>query len=179
MLFITVLAIGGIAAEPAAPGTNPPNIHGETLNGNSIDLPQAAAGKVTVLILGFSKQGGQQTGIWEKHLSQDFSGDAHFTSYTVAVLEDAPALFRKMIKAGIRSGTPTPKRDYVITTESGEASLKRFLGVSDNNIPYLLLLDGTGRVCWSGQGTFEEHQYEALRTAIKDREAEAKPLQRQ
>jgi hypothetical protein len=143
------------------------------VNGNPIELPEAAASKIVVLILGFSKQGGQQTGLWHAHLSQDFANDPHFTSYAIAVLEGDPSLLRGMIKAGIRNGTPVPRRDHMVTTVSGEAAWKKFAGVSDSNIPYLVLLDGAGHVRWSGHGVFEQRQYEGLKVAVKELESEA------
>ena len=138
---------------------------------NRSNCPRPLAGKITVLILGFSKQGGQRTGPWQEHLSQDFANDRHFTSYTIAVLEDVPALFRGMIKSGIRSGTPAAKRDHMVTTVSGESALKKFAAVSDSSVPYLVLLDGSGHARWSGHGQFEQQQYDELRVAVKNLEA--------
>jgi len=135
-----------------------------------INLPEAAAGKLTILVLGFSRQGGQKTGLWAKHLSADFATDPLFTSYTVAMLEDAPAMLRGMIRSGIRSGTPVSERDHVVTTASGEAAWKEFLHAAQKDIPYLVLLDSGGKVRWTGHGAFEQQQYEALRIAVKTEE---------
>jgi hypothetical protein len=174
LLLYGVLAAGITTHQTSGPGSDPPKIRGETVNGKPIELPEAATGKTTVLILGFSKQGGQQTGVWQDHLSQDFATDPYFTSYTIAMLEGVPTLFRGMIKSGIRSGTPAPKRDHVVTTVSGEAAWKKFAGVSDSSVPYLVLLDGAGHVRWSGHGLFDQRQYDVLRSAVKNVEAEAK-----
>jgi hypothetical protein len=170
ILLYAVLAFQVSAPQPSAIGSEPPRIRGETLNGKPINLPEATAGKLTVLVLGFNKQGGQQTGVWAKHLSQDFGTDPSFTSYTVAVLEDAPALLRGMIKSGIRSGTPGSERDHVVTTVSGEAAWKKFLRVKQKDVPYLVLLDSDGKVRWTGHGPFEQGQYETLKAAVRAEE---------
>jgi hypothetical protein len=172
ILLSTVLAVGLATSQMTAIRSNPPKIHGETANGRSLELPDAAVGKVTLLILGFSKAGGQQTGVWQQHVSGELGHDPHFTIYTIAVLESVPSLFRGMVKSGIRSGTPKAERDHMVTTVSGEAAWKQFAGVSDDRVPYLVLLDGTGHVRWTGHGLFEERQDAALRAAVRDLEAE-------
>jgi hypothetical protein len=170
ILLCTVLAPQVSTPQSPALGSEAPKIHGETLNGKPINLPEAAAGKLTILVLGFSRQGGQKTGLWAKHLSADFATDPLFTSYTVAMLEDAPAMLRGMIRSGIRSGTPVSERDHVVTTASGEAAWKEFLHAAQKDVPYLVLLDSGGKVRWTGHGAFEQQQYEALRTAVKTEE---------
>jgi hypothetical protein len=94
------------------------------------------------------------------------------------VLEGVPSLLRGMIKAGIRNGMPVASRDHMLTTVSSEAAWKKFAGVSDSKVPYLVLLDGTGHVRWSGHGVFEQRQYDGLKLALKDTEAEAKGSQK-
>jgi hypothetical protein len=177
LVLCAALPAGLEWAEAPAFESDPPKIHGETVNGRPIELPEAAAGKIALLLLGFSKQGGEQTGVWEDHVSKDFADDPRFTVYTIAVLEGVPALFRGMVKSGIRSGTPAPKRDRMVTTVSGEAALKKFAGVSDSKIPYLVLLDASGHVRWRGHGPFEQGQYGALKAVVKHMEAEAKGSQ--
>ena len=169
-------AFAAALAIPQTPplGTVSPRILGETANGTPIELPDAAAGKVTLLILGFSKQGGQQTGAWADRVSQDLASDPHFTRYTIAVLEGVPTLLRGMVKSGIEKGTPPAKRDHMVTTVSGQAAWKKYAGVTDTKVPYLVLLDGGGHLRWRGHGLFEQQQYEALRAAVKNLEADGK-----
>jgi hypothetical protein len=60
ILLCAALTISPAISQTPGLGSNPPNIHGETLNGEPIELPEAAAGKIAVLILGFSKQGARR-----------------------------------------------------------------------------------------------------------------------
>ena len=162
------VGVAGVTLAQAAPaGSAAPKIRGETVNGKSIELPDAAAGKVTLLILGFSKKAGQETGAWREHVLKDFAGDARFATYSVAVLEDAPAFVRPMIRSGIRSGTPEALRDHMVTTASGEAEWMKVLGASDKDVPYLVLLDPAGHFEWSGSGVFKEQEYAQLKGEVK------------
>lgn len=167
---VLVGSAGVVLGQAAPADSTAPKIHGETVNGKPIELPDAAAGKVTLLILGFSKKAGQGTGAWRERVIKDFGSDAQFTTYTVAVLEDAPAFVRPMIRSGIKSGTPEALRDHMVTTASGEAEWKKFLGASDTAVPYLALLDGEGRLKWSSSGVFNEQEYEQLVSEVKQAE---------
>lgn len=160
-ILLSVFIAAGLAQSQT------PKIHGETANGKPIELPDAAADKVTLLILGFSKVAGPRAGVWEQHVSDEFGHDPHLAVYSVAMLESVPRLLRGTVKSGIESGTPKAKRDRMVTTFSGEAAWKQFTGAADDKVPYLVLLDGAGKTCWSGHGLFDEKQYEALRTVLK------------
>ena len=56
----------------ATPGSEPPKLRGETLDGKAIVLPDAAAGRVALLVIGASKKGGDRTAPWREHFVADF-----------------------------------------------------------------------------------------------------------
>lgn len=145
-----------------------PGIHGETANGKPIDLPAAAAGKDALLIFGFSKAGGHQTGAWEQRTTAEFGRDPHLAVYTIAMLEAVPRLLRGMIKSSIVGGIPPAKRANMVLAFSGETEWRRFCEVSDDKVPYLVFFDRTQHIRWKGHGLFDEKQYDALKRAIED-----------
>jgi len=139
-----------------------PDLRGETLDGSKFSL---SPGKTTILVLGFSKKAGDLSAPWRDHISADFGADPRGSWFVVAFLESAPSLVRGMIKSAMRSGTPVPARGHTIVAVSGEAVWKKFAGVSDDKLPCVLLLDGSGRVAWSGFGEFEQARYSAFKDA--------------
>ena len=64
-----------------------PRLQEENLAGQQVVLPEAAAGKVAVLILGFSRASQSSTGAWVKHLREDFGKNLAFVVYQLPVLE--------------------------------------------------------------------------------------------
>jgi hypothetical protein len=168
--WIALLLAAGTAAVAQGPpfGSEPPKLRGETLDGQPIVLPDAAAGKVTLLVLGASKKGGDRTGTWREHFQADFGSDPRVDYFTAALLENAPAVFRGMIKAGMRSGTPLAARSHVVICTSDEAAWKKYLGLADDALPGVLLLDSSGHVRWSYDGVFEPGRYSALKAATND-----------
>jgi hypothetical protein len=152
-------------AQVAIPADEVPKLRGETLDGKSIVLPDDAAGKVMLLVLGASKKGGEQTGPWRDHFAADFGKNPHAVYYVAALLQRVPAPFRGAIRAGMRSGTPEAARSHVLTSASDEDIWKKYLGMSNDNLPALLLLDESGHVLWRHVGVFDPGEYEKLKKA--------------
>lgn len=157
--FLTAALIASAAlAQSVAPA-----LRGETLDGRKITLAEAAAGKTTLLVLGFSKRAGDVSHAWRDRFAADFGSDPHAAYFVVAFLEDAPGLVRGMIKSAMRSGTPRAERPHFIVTTSDEAVWKKFVHMENDKLPCVVLVDGSGNVKWSWNGEFEASQYSALK----------------
>lgn len=164
---LAVIAVAALAlGQEASIGSEAPKLHGETLNGQRIVLPDASLGKATLLALGFSKKGGEHTGPWRDHFSADFGSNPHVAYFVAAMLQNAPAMFRGMIRSSMRGGTPTAARGHVLTSTSDEAVWKAYLHVTDDSVPAVLLLDTSGRALWSYNGSFDLKHYQDLKTAV-------------
>jgi hypothetical protein len=163
---LVVIAVAELAlAQVATPRSEPPKLHGETLDGKTIVLPDAAAGKVTLLVFGASKKGGEQTGPWKDHFAADFGSNPQTSYYVAALLQSVPSVFRGVIRSGMRSGTPDAARPHVLTSASDEAAWKKYLNITDDSLPSVLLLDETGHRLLGYNGTFDPDRYKALKTA--------------
>jgi hypothetical protein len=156
---VTVLAL----AQGASPGAEIPKLRGQTLDGKPIVLPDDAAGKVTLLVLGASRKGGDRTGPWKDHFVADFGTNSHATYYVAALLQRVPAAFRGVIRTGMRSGTQDAARSHVVTSASDEDAWKNYIGMRDDTLPGIVLLDESGCVLWRHVGLFDAHEYEALK----------------
>ena len=154
------------AQEPTI-GSEPPKLHGNTLDRTGIVIPDACVGKVTLLLLGFSKNGGQLTAAWRTPFLADFPPDPRLTYYTVALLERAPSLLRGMIRAGMRRSTPLAERAHVVTAMVDESAWINYMKLKDDRLPAVLLLDQTGRLSWFYIGSFDSSHYASLKTAAK------------
>jgi hypothetical protein len=158
---VTVLAL----AQGASPNSELPKLHGQTLDGKSIVLPNDAAGKVTLLVLGASRKGGEQTNPWKEHFIADFGANPQAAYYVAALLQRVPTPFRAVIRTSMRSGTPNAVRSHVLTSASDEDAWKNYLGMGNDSLPGVLLFDESGHALWSHVGVFDVHEYEALKTA--------------
>ncbi len=136
----------------AAIGSRLPRTEGETASEKPIVLPDAAAGRVTVLIVGFSKKSGDLSGQWENRVFQNYGAGGQVAIFRIAVLESAPRLLRGFIRGQIEKSIPKEKRDSFVLLFHGEADWKELVHFADPDGAYLVVLDVNGSIRWVGHG---------------------------
>ncbi len=162
-----VLAFLLAAGTAVAQGIQPmPRIEGDSFAGHHVVLPDAAAGKIAVLIFGFSKASKAPTSDWEKKISTDFASRPAFEVYQLPVLEDVPRFIRGMVISSIKKGIPENKRDHFVPILQGEAALKKLVGYKEQDDAYLVLLDFDGKIAAQTHGPLTDAAYSQLRAQI-------------
>ena len=144
-----------------------PRIEGESFSGRKVVLPDAAAGKVAVLIFGFTKASKVPTSAWAEKLQAEFGTRSEFELYQLPVLEDVPRLFRGMVISGIRKGVADNKRDHFVPILQGEAELKRLVHYNEADDAYLVVLDRSGNILEQSHGSPDMTNYPRLQTRIE------------
>lgn len=141
---VSLLSVSGRAQEV-------PRTAGETLSGKPIVLADQVQGHPVILVAGFSREGGNGTAAWVKLIHGDgaLSG---CTVYEIAEIAGAPSLIRGMIKSGMRKGVPPAEQDKFVVLTQDEKPWRSYFGVSDDQVPYVMLIDETGKVLWHGHG---------------------------
>src|SRR5882757_9068052 len=164
LLFGTAIAM----AQTLQPGTTIPQIKGTTLEDQAIVLPDAVRGKVTLLIITFSKAAGELGRGWNDPFLKDHPQDDKVTSYAIAMLEDVPSLLRGMVRGGIKRGIPLPMRRRFLTVNQGENQWKQYVGLKNDKDPYLILFDANSQVQWIHHGAFDPTIYAGLKVRIAE-----------
>ena len=141
-----------LIAAAAAPSPRLPRTEAETASEKVIVLPDAAAGRVAVLIIGFSKKSSEVTERWENRVSQDYGAGGRLAILRIAVLESAPRLLRGFIRGRIEKNVPKEKRDTFVLLFHGEAEWKALVHFADPDDAYLIVLDVDGGIRWVGHG---------------------------
>src|ERR1035438_9529465 len=109
----------------AAAAQQLPRLQEENLAGQQVVLPDAAAGKVAILVFGFSKASQNTTGAWMKRLQPDYGKSAGVVLYQLPVLEEAPRILHGMIVSGMKKGVAENLRANFIPVMHNEAELKK------------------------------------------------------
>jgi hypothetical protein len=164
--LVGFLALALISAAEAQGAAEMPRIEGESLGGHHVALPDAASGKIAVLIFGFTKASKVPTGDWAKKVSSDFNNQAAFALYQLPVLEDVPRLIRGMVISGIRKGVPEETRNHFVPIVSGEAELKKLVSYKEPDDAYLILVNRMGKIVEQTHGPFNETAYGELRAKL-------------
>jgi hypothetical protein len=158
--LVLLLAIGAAAQQL-------PRLQEENLVGQLVVLPDAAAGKLAVLVFGFSRASQYSTGAWMKRLRNDFGANAGITLYQLPVLEDAPRFIRGMITSGMRKGVPENERANFVPVMHNEAELKKLVNYKEPDDAYLVVLDRGGNVVYQTHGGTEAAGYAELQTKLQ------------
>jgi ATP10 protein len=148
-------------------GSQLPELRGETLLGAALVLPDAAKGKIAFLTITFNRQAGKSARAWNQRFEKDHGSRSSVTNYSVAMLEEVPRIFRGMVKSGIKKGVPQQLWNHFLIVTSDEVAWKKYLNVTDDDLPYVLLIDGSGSVIWKDQGVLDEKKYELLKARVE------------
>jgi len=144
---LCVLLFAAFAAAQTIPHTE-----AEALSGRKVVLPGDFSGHSAVLIVGFSRSGGDSARRWGKQLSQDLAGEKNLRIYSVAELQDAPKMVRGMIRHGMRNGLSKEEQDFFVVLYQDEDAWKKAADFADTNDAYILLADSTGKIVWKTRG---------------------------
>jgi hypothetical protein len=144
-----------------------PELKGETLSGADTVLPDAARGRVALVVLGFTRASQHSVEPWVKRFRKEFGGDSRFTFYEAPMIGGMGRLAKPFIQGGMRRGTPKADYEHVITVFSGVDPFKKLVDYREPDTAYLLLLDPAGRIQWMGSGTLDEGRFAQLAAAAR------------
>ena len=167
-LCITLISSVLASAQALQPGAVLPKVKGTSLDEHEITLPDAAGGKIALLIVTFTKAGGERGRAWTERFIKDYPQDDQVTSYSIAMLEDVPSMLRGLVRGRIKRGVPASMRRRFITVIKDQNQWKQYTGMKDDKDAYLFLLDTKSHIVWTHQGAFETAAYDALKLKIAD-----------
>ena len=174
ILATTIGTISTRAAEQAKPagalaiGDPFPRLEAEFLTGRKAVLPDAAAGKSALVMMGFTYDSRFAVEKWAEHLRPEMAANDKVTFFEVPVIGGMGRMAKWFIDSGMRKGTPKELHENVITVYGGVDRWKKAMGFSkaQEHAAYLALLGPDGRVVWMYRGVFTEDAMTALRAAI-------------
>ncbi len=168
-LGLIMISFSAFAAAPVsrlAVGDALPPLQGEYLTGRAALLPQAASGKVALLLLGFTYDSRFEVEAWTKDFRHEFEKNPKVTFYEIPLIGGMARLGKWFIDSGMRRGTPQADQENVITVYGGTDAWKQRVGFSDPKAAYLILIDANGKVAWQCSDGFGEDRYRVLSTQV-------------
>jgi hypothetical protein len=163
---MAIATLGASAAQDSLRvGERMPELKGQTLTGRAAVLPQASAGKVTLVAMGFTYKSRFPVEAWADWYRTTIDPTTAVTFFEVPMIGGMATLGRWFINRGMRSGTPVELHDHVITVYGGTGDWKQRLSYSTRHEDdaYLLVLDKQGVVRWLHHGVFDQSRAEELK----------------
>ena len=142
-----------------------PKIEGESLASHHVVLPDAASGKVAVLVLGFSKASKTPTSAWGQRIETDFAETPDLVLYQLPVLEDVPGFIRGMVISNIKKGAGGTAR-LLRSCATRRVRLEETRELKEPDDAYLILLDRSGNIAYQMHGALSETSYAELHQRI-------------
>jgi hypothetical protein len=131
-----------------------PGITGKSLNGAEVTLPDAAIGKVALIIVAFVRQPPGVVDSWLAPFEKEFSHDKSYVFYEIPMLEGVWAkTISGIIEGGMRQGIPERMHDNVVSYYGGAEAYCAALEINDKSRCYVFLLDRHGSIIWRSVGT--------------------------
>jgi hypothetical protein len=141
-----------------------PDLKGQFLTGRSAVLPAAAAGKVTLVAMGFTYASRFPVEAWAEWYRTKMGPRTDVAFFEVPMIGGLATLGRWFIDRGMRNGAPAALHESVITVYGGTTDWKTRLAYSagHKDDAYLVLCDRDGLVRWIHHGVFDDSHADAL-----------------
>jgi hypothetical protein len=171
-MWVLALLWAAFTASAAAPvvemtvGDQLPPLRGKFLSGRTAALPQAASGRVALLMLGFTYDSRFQVEAWAKRFRQDFGTKPGVTFFEIPMIGGMARMGKWFVDSGMRRGTPKVDHENVITVYGGTDAWKQRVGFNDPKAAYLILIDQHSRVAWRSAGSLDEQRYSTLSSEV-------------
>jgi len=148
-------------------GPQIPSVHGTTLADNKVDLPEDLQGKVGILVVGFSQNSRDAVTDWGKKLANDYLNSPNVLYYEMPVLASVPKMMRGFVQGRFKSSVPERGKPHFLPLTDNEMSWRALAHYNRPDDPYILLVDGNGRVRWQSQGPPTDATYVALKQQVE------------
>lgn len=142
-----------------------PHVTGKTLDGASVNLPEAGSKKPLLLVLGFSHKVSGDVKNWNAAFQSTYQkGDVEY--YELDDFQGVPSFVMRMILHGMRRSIPEPQRSHVAPFFTNETAWKKLVDYQRPDVAYIILADGSGNVILQAHGPFDETKAANIKRAI-------------
>jgi hypothetical protein len=148
-------------------GAPMPHTEADTLSGKKIVLPDALNNHPAVVVIGFSKRSQPQASAWSAQLLKDYANESRLQRYSIAVLDEVPALIRGMVSSSVRRGVPKEQQDAFIILTHDAKPWRDLAAITNPDDAYVILFDETAHIVAQTHGSVED-AYAPLQSEIHD-----------
>ena len=140
--------------EPEFPaGTSFPTVTVPALSRALVTLPEAAAGRVTLVTISFTRKAQAMAASWTGPFLRELGADPGLAAYEITIFD---ALWERIagmqVKESMREKIPPERLPFVLPFYGDSSGLTGPLGITNRTVPWVFLLDRDGIVRWTVKG---------------------------
>lgn len=175
--FLLLAAVFIFAFRPAPVGEQFPPLHGETLNGKSVDVPGETNGKFTLLGMAYSKKAEEDLMTWTEPMFNHFlfEGTNMFGEsapdvnlYIIPMFTGAKAAVEGKAKKIMMEQIDPKFHDHVLVYHGSNHDYKAKLHTDHKENPYFFLLDPSGKIIYKTEGAYSSDKLAKIDALMGD-----------
>ena len=139
---------------------------GESLEGNTVKMPQDFTGQETLLLFGYKQDSQFDIDRWLIGLDMTQTNVAAYEIPTIQGM--LPRMFSGFIDGGMRKGIPKQLWKGVVTVYADGDKIQRFTGNLNPNNARVMLLDKQGRIVYFYDRGFSVEALNEVREALEN-----------
>ena len=144
-----------------------PAIQATNLDNAKLHLPQDFAGQLNLVVISFAREQQQQVDTWIPAARQIQSGHSNFSYYELPATARENLLYRWWFDAALRSNTTDKElRRRILTAYVSKRNFRKSLHIADEKHAVAVLVDRSGKVYWSAEGSCTEQEKAALLSTL-------------
>lgn len=152
-----------------------PDLHGEVLSGGTIDLPGEAREKPLIIGLAWSQKAEKDLKTWYTPMHDTFVLKRGIMDVMYNVDLYMIPMFTGMKKVvyetSIKKMREENRKDlfpHIVFYRGELEPYAQVLRMTDKHLPYLFVVDATGKVIYATSGAFNERKKDAIESALED-----------
>ena len=160
------LLVFGTALGAQAPARFP-EVRSETLEGKNVTLPRDFAGRRNILFIAFERKQQDDVDTWVPFVKQTLATHPDADYYELPTIKPMIGLMKWTINKGMKGGIPDKAaRERTMTLYLDKGPFKQSLGITDEKVIHVLVVDREGVVLWRSTGRFTAEAGTQLAAAL-------------
>jgi len=163
LLLVLLLLPGTLLAA----GAEMPPVEAKNLRGEVVRLPADMDFQAAVLVLSFTRRGGDAAVAWDGQLAKALPTNTRL--YSLMMLGGVPGWLRGALLSGIRSGIAADARSRFVAVFDRNAEWRSFSGYTGGDEAWVLYLSPSGELLARTHGSGRADEVAAFVQQIKGR----------
>ena len=145
-----------------------PVVTSTNLEGKTLTLPRDFAGERNIVFVAFVRRQQDDVDTWVPFVKQVIGRTPGVDYYELPTIKRMVSPMRWMINRGMKGGIDDRSaRDRTITLYIDKDPFKQALGITDETVIQVLVVDRAGHVWWHTTGAFDAGKGQQLEAALK------------